>query len=203
MDRPDPDILKRAQEGDRDALDALLRPEVDRVYAVCRRMVSNRADAEELAQDALVKIIHGLRGYDGRASLSTWMTRVAINVCLSWHRARGRRMRRAGGIVGLEHPDSVESPSAGEPGGVDGVQEREDPRRRRVERALDAVRPDFRAVLVLRDIRGLDYAAIGSALDLPVGTVKSRLFRARAALREAMEAMEEDSGADGRGMVDE
>ncbi len=199
MDRPDPDILKRAQEGERDALDALLRPEMDRVYAVCRRMVSSREDAEELAQDALVKIIRGLPGYDGRASLSTWMTRVAINVCLSWLRAHGRRARRVGGVVGLEHPDSIESASSAEPGGGNGVQEDGEPRRR-IERALDAVRPDERAVLVLRDVRGLDYAAIGSALDLPVGTVKSRLFRARAALRAAMEALDERAG--GRGADD-
>ena len=194
MDRPDPDILKRAQEGDRDALDVLLRPELDRVYATCRRMVSSRDEAEELSQDALVKIIRGLPTYDGRASLSTWMTRVTINACLSWLRARTRRARRAGGDGGvgpisLDTPDAIAAePGRGsEPGAAGGVQPDDAAASARVVRALDALRPEYRAVLVLRDVRGLDYAAIGSALDLPVGTVKSRLFRARSALRAALE----------------
>lgn len=181
MPRPDPDILKRAQDGDRDALDALLRPEMDRVYATCRRMVGSRQDAEELAQDALVKVIRGLPTYDGRASLSTWMTRVTINACLSWMRSRARKSDKR--PISLEQPDTL----AGELGTPPGVQVEENTARSRVERALEALKPEHRAILVLRDVRDLDYEAIGSALDMPIGTVKSRLFRARAALRGVLE----------------
>ncbi|USO00307.1 MAG: RNA polymerase sigma factor [Phycisphaeraceae bacterium] len=178
MSRPDPDILRRAQAGDRDALDVLLRPELDRVFATCRRMVGGRQEAEELAQDALVKVIRGLPTYDGRASLSTWMTRVTINACLSWMRSRARHSGRR--PISLEQPDTL----AGEPGVAPGVQPDE---KARLERALDGLKPEHRAILVLRDVRELDYEAIGAALDLPIGTVKSRLFRARAALRVALE----------------
>ncbi|MBZ0170916.1 MAG: RNA polymerase sigma factor [Phycisphaerales bacterium] len=181
MARPDPDILKRAQAGDRDALDALLRPEMDRVFATCRRMVGSRQDAEELAQDALVKVIRGLPTYDGRASLSTWMTRVTINSCLSWMRSRARKSDQR--PISLDYPDTL----AGEPAPVSGVQDDDDTTRPRVERALEGLKPEHRAILVLRDVRELDYEAIGSALDLPIGTVKSRLFRARVALRGVLE----------------
>ncbi len=201
MSGPDPDILARAQAGDRDALGALIEPELDRVYATCRRMVGNREDAAEVAQDALVRAIRGIGSYDGRSAFSTWLTRVTINTCLSWHRARGRRAGRT--PVPIENADVFPDPrSAGairEPGADAGVQSRDAVPgvRSRVERALDRINPEHRAVLVLRDVRGLDYEAIGAALDLPVGTVKSRLFRARAAMRDAMEAL--DEGGQGTG----
>lgn len=157
----------------------LLAPELDRVYAVCRRMVGRREDAEELAQDALVKIIRGLPAFDGRSSLSTWMTRVTINACLSWMRTRARKTVQK--TIRLEQPELIPE----EPGSPAGVQSDE---HAAVERALDRLKPEHRAVLVLRDVRDLDYEAIGASLDLPIGTVKSRLFRARAALRRELES---------------
>lgn len=189
MSAPDPDILERAREGDRSALAELLSPELDRVYAICRRMVNHPQDAEELAQDALVKIIRGLPTFDGRSSLSTWMTRVTINACLSWLRTRARRSEDR--PVSISGADILPAP---EPDAEIGVKE-EDRRRTRLLEALDALRPEHRAIIVLRDVRGMEYDAIGAALDLPVGTVKSRLFRARAALRRAMESGEHNEAA--------
>lgn len=179
MEPPDRDILERARSGDREAMGLLLAPELDRVYATCRRMVGRREDAEELAQDALVKIIRGLPTFDGRSSLSTWMTRVTINACLSWMRTRARTSGRR--PVNLEQPELIRA----EPGTPAGVQSDE---HAALERALDRLKPEYRAILVLRDVRELDYEAIGASLDLPIGTVKSRLFRARAALRRALES---------------
>ena len=192
MSAPDPDILARAKAGDRAALGALIAPELDRVYATCRRMVSNPDDAAELAQDALVRAIRGIGSYDGRSAFSTWLTRVTMNTCLSWHRARGRR---AGKLPGpIENPDVFPDPRGpAEPGAAGGVQAGGGDRASRVEAALDRINPEHRAVLVLRDVRGLDYDAIGAALDLRLGTVKSRLFRARAAMRDALESMERES----------
>jgi RNA polymerase sigma-70 factor (ECF subfamily) len=167
-------MLDRARAGDREALAHLLGPELDRIYAVCRRMVRGRGDAEDLAQEALVRIIRGLPSFDGRSSLSTWMTRVAINTCLSWGRSRSRRSE-----ITLAFPPEAEPDR---PAGVQSEPEEV----ARIDRALERLSPEHRAILVLRDVRELDYEQIGAALDLPVGTVKSRLFRARAAFREAM-----------------
>lgn len=166
----------------------------DRLYAICFRMVRDPETAADLTQDTLVKVINGFDSFDSRARLSTWMTRIAINVCLSHIRKQKLRSHA-----------SLDAPAAGS-GGEEGgggswgnglAQEREPEARRRVEqdearetvlRALAELEPDHRAVLVLRDLRGLDYQEIAAALDVPVGTVKSRIFRARSALREAVEA---------------
>ena len=194
MSRPDADILERARAGDRDAIGALLEPELDRVYATCRRMVGNADDAAELAQDSVVRAIRGIGSYDGRSAFSTWLTRVTINTCLSWHRARGRRsaIRAASLRDAGSFPDASVSGRPGtEPERTDGVQ-RGEPRVARVEAALDQLNPEHRAVLVLRDVREMDYEAIGAALDLPLGTVKSRISRARGALRRLLEAEEAD-----------
>jgi len=186
MTGPDPDILARAQAGDRGALGELLEPEMSRVYATCRRMVGDRQDAEELAQEAMVRIIRGLPTFDGRASLSTWLTRVTINTCLTWLRSKARRSEHK--PVNIKNPDR----QIGELDAPAGVQsgESDDPRVARVHQSLARLKPEHRAVLVLRDVRDLDYDAIGAALDLPTGTVKSRIFRARAALREEIERAE-------------
>lgn len=182
------ELLDRARAGDRAALSALLEPEMDRVYATCRRMVGNRDDAAELAHESVVRAIRGLGSFDGRSSLATWITRVTMNTCLSWHRARGRRAGRM--PVSAENLDGI----AGEPDGAGGVQSGSGGSsagldagvRDRIEDALDMIKPEQRAILVLRDVRGLDYDAIGAALDIPLGTVKSRIYRARTALRAAL-----------------
>ncbi|MEL6330489.1 MAG: RNA polymerase sigma factor [Planctomycetota bacterium] len=191
--RPDPAVLKRAKAGDRDALAALLEPETARIHAICVRMVGP-AEARDLAQDALVKVIRGLPSFDGRSQLSTWITRVAMNACLSWLRAEGRA-RTSG-----KRPVSLDSEPAAEPHDPGGVQSRAgggaDTRPRLVVAALGQLSPEHRAILVLRDVRDLDYEQIAGVLDLASGTVKSRLFRARAALRKEVERLEGEARAE-------
>lgn len=178
----------------------------DRLFAICFRMVPNRHTAADLTQDAFVKVLSGLDSYDGRSKLSTWVFRVTMNVCLSHLRAAKLRDH-----VGLEtiapsisRAISQESPprSGGNigdlgnrPSGIAqdvelppdlGVER--DQRRHRVASALSALDAEQRAILVLRDVQGLDYDQIASVLEVAVGTVKSRLFRARAALRAQLES---------------
>lgn len=199
MASPETDILERAQAGDRRALSALFEPEVGRVYATCRRMIGNPDDAAEVAQDAMVRAIRGIGTCAGRSAFSTWLTRVTINTCLSWHRARGRRKGRT--PIAIENADVFADPRGAELSARGGVQPGYGADAalvaRRLDAALEEISPEHRAVLVLRDVRGLEYDAIGAALDLPLGTVKSRLYRARAALRAALEAG--DGRADGMG----
>jgi RNA polymerase sigma-70 factor (ECF subfamily) len=181
-------LVEEHRAGDPEAMATLLRAYQRRVYSVCYRMVRDPDDAADLTQEALVRVIEGLATYDGRAALSTWVIRVAMNVCLS--HLRKQRLRRHG---------SLDEPAGpiGEPRGatIAGPEELSPPAR--VEqtetsavllRALAGLDPMMRAVLVLRDLQALDYQEIGTVLDVPVGTVKSRLFRARAALRALVEA---------------
>lgn len=165
----------------------------DRLFGVCFRMVGDREKAADLTQDAMVKIIEGLSSYDGRAKLSTWMIRVTMNVCLS--RMRSDKLRRHASLEGMaegRREDRYPDLGARELSGPMGVER--DEARRIVAEALLRIAPDQRAILVLRDSRGLDYDQIAEVLEVPVGTVKSRLFRARAALREVIEGMDSSAG---------
>ena len=189
---PDSPLLDAARRGDRGALGRLLRLHEPRLYHVCLRMVRHRDDAAELTQDTLVKTIQHLDTFRGDAQLATWMTRIAINLCLS--HLRKRKVRRAASLDAptphpSDHQGKPATPAAAladhrEPTPASRVQLQEDADQ--LQHALDQLEPDHRAVLLLRDLQQLDYAHIGQVLDCPVGTVKSRLFRARLKLREAL-----------------
>jgi RNA polymerase sigma-70 factor (ECF subfamily) len=166
-------LVAAARDGDRDALDALLRRHYDRLYAVCRRMTGNDADALDATQDALIAIVRGLPRFRAGARFSTWAYRVATNACLDERRRRRRRPE-----PGLPDLDRARGATAS---AADGVDARVD-----IDRALTSVAPEFRAPVVLRDLCGLDYAEIAEVLDVPVGTVKSRIARGRAALAELL-----------------
>jgi RNA polymerase sigma-70 factor, ECF subfamily len=198
-------LVRRIQSGDQGAWTPLLTRYQDRLFGVCVKMLGNRDLAADVTQDAMVKIIEGLGSYDGRAKLSTWMIRVTMNVCLS--KLRSEKLRRhlslealnsvggsgKGGATGYYEDrrsgsDSLVDQKGTELAGQQSVEREET--RRRVAAALLRVSPEQRAILVLRDSRGLDYEQIAEVLNVPVGTVKSRLFRARAALRDALENLD-------------
>lgn len=158
-------------------------------------MVRDRDLAADLTQDSFIKIIQGVDSFDGRSKLSTWMIRVTMNVCLS--KLRSEKLRRhssldsmAGGagvsaIGAGRNADGRNMSGAGELDSASNVQAREE--RERVLRALGDLEPEQRAILILCDCRGLPYEQIAEVLGVAVGTVKSRVFRARTALRDAVE----------------
>lgn len=205
------DLLSRARKGDQGALAELLRAHQGRVFNVCLRMVHNRDDAAELTQDVLLKIVQHLPEYRGQAELSTWMTRIAMNQSIS--HLRKRKLRQTASLDGSSGGGASRNGRASTGEGVPALRlrladDREPGPEARVERdeMLDRLRQavaeldeEFRAVLVLRDIEEMDYAQVAEALGLPMGTVKSRLFRARLALREKMVAMERSSDRAGEG----
>ncbi len=181
-------LVEAARNGDRDAWSELLENYHPRVYGVCRRMLRNPELAADATQDALIRVIEGLPSYQGDAKLSTWIIRVAMNVCLSLLRREKIRDHASLDDTSPGAPvprrDRLEDPGELSPAGR--VEHRE--RQTAVLDALNAVDPEVRALLVLRDLQGLEYQQIGEVLDLPIGTVKSRLFRARQALRQAIES---------------
>lgn len=197
-------LVAAIKAGEPRAWHELLTKYQDRLYGVCLRVVGDspraRQTATDLTQDAMVKIIQGLSTYDGSAKLSTWMIRVTMNVCLSHLRAQ--KLRRHGS---LDTPVSGKGGSSGgglgsdkglslaelladrEPNPADRVSQEQT--RALVTAALATIDPEQRALLVLRDAKGLDYHQIAQVIDVPVGTIKSRIFRARLALREACEQL--------------
>lgn len=169
----DETLVGRAARGDREAAEVLLRRHHEMIRRICHRMTANNADAEDATQLALIAIVGGLRSFDGRSRFTTWMHRVTVNTCLDELR---RRARRPVPVAELPDPGPHSSP-------IDQVVDRTD-----IQRALRCLSPDFRAAVVLRDLCGLDYDEIASVLELPPGTVRSRIARARAALRDAWAA---------------
>ena len=188
-DEPDAVLVAAAQRGDRQALEALLRRHHDRVHALCRRMTGNDADALDATQEALIALCRGLDRFDGRSAFSTWLYRVATNACLDELRRRGRRplpvdatggdgsdAARAAARLGRH---DLEAPARAP---VD----EEVTRRLDIDAALATLPDEFRAAVVLRDLCELDYAEIAAVLDIPPGTVRSRIARGRAALARVL-----------------
>jgi RNA polymerase sigma-70 factor, ECF subfamily len=184
IDPPDDDLVRAAQAGDRDALEALLRGHHDRVLAVCRRLAGNEADALDAAQEALLAIVRGLPRFDGRAKFSTWAYRVATNACLD--ELRRRRRRPPPGLD--EQALDLQSTAAD---GSDVV-----PDRLAVAAALARLPEEFRVAVVLRDLCDLDYAEIAETLQIPPGTVRSRIARGRTLLARHLDGG--NPGARGR-----
>jgi len=168
-------LVAAAQDGDRAALDQLFRRHYDRVHAVCRRITGNEADAADAAQEAMIAMVRGLQRFDGRSSFGTWAYRIATNASLDELRRRRRRPM----VAGRERPDH-EPPELVDPDA--GVRIEHLGERFQLDAALAALPEDFRVPVVLRDVADLDYAEIAAALDIPLGTVKSRIARGRAML---------------------
>jgi len=166
--RDDAALAAAAAAGDRGALEALLERHADRVHAVCRRIVTNPDDALDATQEALIAITRGIGRFDGRSAFTTWLYRVATNCALDELRRRKRRPVPA---------DTLPEPPATVAGIDDRVGARLD-----VDAALAQVPEEFRAAVVLRDLCDLDYSEIAEVLDVPPGTVRSRIARGRAAL---------------------
>ena len=177
--------MAAAQAGDREALEDLLRRHHDRLWALCRRLTGNHADAEDALQDALIAIARGIRRYDGRAAFTTWSYRVATNACLDELRRRRRRpVADVPETVGVgASPEGVGAAVSAPPtaAAVDAVADRLD-----IDAALALLPQEFRAAVVLRDLCDLDYAEIGRVLGIPPGTVRSRIARGRSQLADLL-----------------
>ncbi|HVE94394.1 MAG TPA: sigma-70 family RNA polymerase sigma factor [Acidimicrobiales bacterium] len=178
----DVQLIAAAQDGDRSALDRLLRQHYDRLYAVCRRLTGNDADAADATQEALLAVVRGLRAFDGRSKFTTWSYRVAVNASLDELRRR-RRRPQTGAVddlgATLETHSDVHGHAGADPATI--VTASAD-----IDDALATLSPEFRTAVVLRDLAGLDYAEIAEVLDIPPGTVRSRIARGRAALADLL-----------------
>ncbi|MET0144794.1 MAG: sigma-70 family RNA polymerase sigma factor [Ilumatobacteraceae bacterium] len=172
--RDDVTLVREAQGGDRDALDALLRRHYDRVHAVCRRIAGSTRDADDATQEAMISIVRSIARFDGRSAFSTWIYRIATNAALDELRRRKRRPQLHA-VDDDGRPHEAADPAAERR--LDAVADRQS-----IDEALDALPEDFRAAVVLRDVADLDYAEIAEALGIPVGTVKSRIARGRGQL---------------------
>ena len=171
---PDGELVRRFLAGDAGAATELITRHERRVYAVCLRVLGNPDDAADAAQDALLAMIRKLDGFRGEAAFTTWLYRVAMNVCYD-------HLRRAKRRPVLRRDDEAPAPEPALDDHADAVAGAHD-----VAAALEQVPEDFRVAIVLADVHDLPYDEIAKVLDLPVGTVKSRVHRGRIALAKAL-----------------
>lgn len=186
---PDELLVRQAQQGDQAALCTLICRYERRTYHLAYRLMGNHADASDAAQEAFVRVYTRLGNFRGDSAFSTWLFRVVTNTCLDELRRRGR----------LRHA-SLDSPLTTEEGTLprESCAEGDDPvemaEQREVQdavqRAIDRLPEEYRIVVILRDLRGHTYQEIAVALNSSLGTIKSRLHRARHALRAILWATE-------------
>lgn len=175
-------LVAEVRLGSREAFEKLLDLYQDRVYGICRGMLGEQ-EAEDAAQDALIEVYRSIDSFRGLASLSTWVHRVTVNVCLQ--RRRKSRPEALPIDDAHEHPDPSPDPSQrAEIGEARG----------RIDSALAKLPEIHRNVVVLHELQGLTYGECASALGCPVGTVKSRLANAFRRLRELLNDYAPESG---------
>jgi RNA polymerase sigma-70 factor (ECF subfamily) len=174
-------LVARLRSGDQDAYRELVDAYRDRIITVCARVAGPGADAEDLAQDAFLKAFGALDRFDGRSALFTWIYRIAVNTARDWvdHRRRRPVVPLEGAFGSQAEPaDSGERPAE--------AAERHE-RAAAVRAALERLPEPFRTTLILREMEGNSYEEVAAILGISIGTVESRLFRARAKLRVLLE----------------
>ncbi len=164
-------VARSAAEGDTNALDELLRLIEPEVARRCQRILPNALDAEEATQDALMVVVRRINAFEGRSTFRTWLYRVSSNASIDTYRRLKRRSVEGEAPVDLTS-DNRTSVIAGTR--VDLLD------------ALERIDDRFGEPVVLRDLQGLDYAEIADALDVPVGTVKSRIHEGRRLLQQLL-----------------
>ena len=177
--------LSDLRRGNWAAMEGLVLRYQDRLYSTVLRMVGHPEDAADLVQETFVRAMQNVTKFEGKASLYTWLFRIAVNLSMS-HR-RSRSYRDAVSLDGEASDADVprrefEQDTESDPAVSAALRLEHE----RLVKALGELEPEFRAVIVLRDIEDCDYEQMSAILEVPVGTVKSRLFRARTALRNAV-----------------
>jgi RNA polymerase sigma-70 factor (ECF subfamily) len=173
---PDRELVEAARNGDQEAFASLVGRYQVRVYNMAR--VSTRNDADDLAQEIFLRVFRGLRGFRGDSLFRTWLYRVAVNV-IRTHAGRPRMFGWLGRGDGAGPDDSARIESVPAPGQL----EADVARRQVIDQALQRLPNDLRMAVTLRDVDGLDYKEIAEVLDIPIGTVMSRIARGREKLK--------------------
>jgi RNA polymerase sigma-70 factor (ECF subfamily) len=176
----DDELVKHIADGDLEAFEGLVRKYQDKIYNLCRYMLIDPYIARDAAQDTFLKAYRRLKDFKGECAFYSWLYRIAVNTCLDEKRRTRQETERTDQVPSVEDLPSS-SPSA------DRLYESKETART-IQRALQKLPEGLRAAIVLKEIEGLSYEEIADALDISMGTVKSRISRAREELRRLLRA---------------
>ncbi|MBU2754317.1 RNA polymerase sigma factor RpoE [Acidithiobacillus sp. CV18-2] len=184
-------LVQRVQKGERQAFDLLVRKYQHKVVALIGRFVRQPEEAEDVAQEAFVKAYRALHNFRGDSAFYTWLYRIAVNTAKNHLVAQGRKVS----IADVDTDEAEQFDSA------DGLREYDTPEgllltkeiAQHIDAALKALPADLREAVSLRELEGLSYDEIAQVMDCPVGTVRSRIFRAREAIAKVLAPLLEQS----------
>jgi RNA polymerase sigma-70 factor, ECF subfamily len=179
----DRDLVERARRGDSDAFGMLVVRHQDRIYTAVLRFCGDAEDARDIVQRAFINAWRRLASFKGDSAFSTWMYRIAFNESVSFRRGGGSRKHVT--LEGRDGESAVEPADDRRPG--DRLDSEEN--RAKVQEALNQLDPEERKILILKELEDRSYDEIAEILEIPKGTVRSRLFRAREALREKLKIL--------------
>lgn len=183
----DQKLVARVQKGDKAAFDLLVRKYQHKVAKLVSRFVRDRSEVEDVTQEAFIKAYRALGGFRGESAFYTWLYRIAVNTAKNYLESLGRRAPGA----------NVEIDGAEQSEAAEGLREQATPERyllteeiaATVRRALENLPEDLRTAITLREIEGLSYEEIAEVMDCPIGTVRSRIFRAREAIDKELKPL--------------
>ena len=188
----DQKLVVRVQKGDKTAFDLLVRKYQHRIAKLVSRYVRDRGEAEDVTQEALIKAYRAIGGFRGESAFYTWLYRIAVNTAKNYLVSRSRRP--PGSDIDAEDAEQFV--------GADGLRDSGTPESilmsqelgEVISRAIDALPQELKTAVTLREFDGLSYEDIAAIMECPVGTVRSRIFRAREAIEQAMRPiMDQDS----------
>jgi RNA polymerase sigma-70 factor (ECF subfamily) len=181
-------LVTLCKKGDADAFEALVKKNQKRMLNISFRMIGSYEDACEVVQDAFVNAYQSMKQFEGKAKFSTWLCTIVMN--LSKNRLAQLKIRHQRESVSMDDPISADdstmnrTPASEQPSALARLEQRDI--QKKVQECIDSLDSEFREVLILRDMQGFSYDEIHGMLEIPEGTVKSRLSRARLALRDCL-----------------
>lgn len=189
----DPELVRAVQRGEAGAMDELIRVTYADVFALCRRLLGDPADAADATQEVYLRVLRGVVGFRSQSAFGTWLHRVTVNVCATMLRRRGdvRARGQLAGAVPFAAPGAPDE-LAGEDDTEAGVVDRD--QARQLAEAIARLPEDARAVVVLRDVDGLSTREVATILGISEANVKVRLHRAHAKLRRLVAGRLGDEG---------
>lgn len=171
------ELIRDAQNGNTDAFEKLIGEHEKRIYNIALRMTGSRDDALDMAQEAMLKMYQNIRSFQGNSAFSTWVYRITVNVCLDELRKRKRKS-----ALSLENVFEISDTDFS----VEDLAEKSQ-KDKIVQEAIMKLEPNFRTVILLRDIQGFSYEETAQILKANMGTIKSRICRARKQLAQLLE----------------